>query len=75
MTLPPRALILALGFYCGIPLIQISGTLQGQTAPSDSILAIAHRLFAEASLLANQGHQDEAESKLQRVLDLSLIHI
>ena len=66
----PRALVLALGFYFGIPVVQISGTLQGQTAPTDSILAIAHTLFTEASILANQGHQDEAESKLQRVLDI-----
>ena len=66
----PRALILALGFYFGIPLVQISGILQGQTTPTDSILAIAHTLFTEASLLANQGHQDEAVSKLQRVLDI-----
>ena len=70
MTPLPQALILALAFCFSLPLAQISGTLQAQAVHADSTLAAAHRLFAEANLLANRGYHDQAEPKLLRVLSM-----
>ena len=70
VILLPRTFGLTLAFCFGLPLAQISGTLSGQAVPTDSILALAHRLVAEASLLANQGHHDEAENRLRRALTI-----
>ena len=70
MTPLPQALILALAFCFSLPLVQISGTLHGQVVHTDSTLSVAHRLFAEATLLANQGLHDEAETRLWQTLSI-----